>query len=78
MPICGVSQLDTRRHTNFKVQKGHTESINKFHLGSSLRERERERERERIIRYGKYPGQYINFMIYSDQTIFKSCNIRVL
>ena len=30
----------TRRHTNFKVWKGHTESINKFHHGSSQRERE--------------------------------------
>ena len=50
----------TRRRANFKVQKDHTESINKFHHGSSLREREREgerereRERERIIIYGKY------------------------
>ena len=63
----------TRRRTNFKVQKGHTESINKFHHGSSLRERERERERdrERIIMYGKYPGQYIDCMIYSDQTVRK-------
>ena len=34
------------------------------------RERERERETERIIMYGKYPGQYINCMIYSDQTKF--------
>ena len=59
MPMCGI--------TIFKVQKGHMESINKFHHGSSLRER----ERERIIKYGKYPGQYINCMIYSDQTVQK-------
>ena len=36
----------TRRRTNFKVQKGHTERINKFHHWSSLRERERDREIE--------------------------------
>ena len=49
---------------NFKIRKGHTESIHKFHHGSSEREREREREREkerekereRIIMYGQWPG----------------------
>ena len=39
----------TRRRTNFKVQKVHTESINKFHHGSSLRERERESNHVRKI-----------------------------
>ena len=37
----------------------------------SEREREREREREKVIMYGKYPGQYMNCMIYSDQTVRK-------
>ena len=52
-PISRCTQLSrdcipcTRTRTNFKVRKGHTESINKFHHGSSLRERERETERER-------------------------------
>ena len=59
----------TRKRTNFKVQKGHMESINEFHHGSS--QRERERERERIIMCGKYLRQYINCMIYSDQTVRK-------
>ena len=39
----------TRRCTNFKVRKGHTESINKFHHGSSLSERERENNHVRKI-----------------------------
>ena len=53
------------RRTHLKVQKGHTENFNKFHHGSSLRER----ERDRIIMYGKYSGQFIDCMIYSDQTV---------
>ena len=65
MPIYRVSQGDIQI---FKVHKGYKESINEFHRGSSL---ERERERERIIMYGKYPGQYTDCMIYSDQTVRK-------
>ena len=52
------------RRTNFKVQKGHMESINKFHQRSSLR------ERERIIMYGNYPGQCKK--ISNDQELIQS------
>ena len=46
LKVYGAYYLYVPWHKKFKVQKGHMESINKFHHGSCLRERERERERQ--------------------------------
>ena len=69
----------TRRRTNFKVQKGHTESRNKFHRGSSHRETERERDRENNhVRKIPRAIYKLYILFYPDcSEIFKARNIHV-
>ena len=71
---------ETYKFQSIERSYGKYKYISPCVLSERERERETETETERIIMCGKYPGQYINCMIYSDQTVRKysrHVNIRV-